>query len=111
MTIPFVTVVKYINEQGTFCPECGGQPVIKGNPQYSMVNHYVSQDIQCEDCGFEWMDIWRLTGIQVGEAEPQEVQVLTTDKEAMHKFCVSYLEETGYIKDLIEAVQLGQVGE
>jgi len=54
----------YVENGGTKCPFCGhwnisGDEVTTGNGE-------ASQEMFCGKCGNEWLDIYKLTSIQVG---------------------------------------------
>lgn len=65
--------LKYIKGGGVSCPECGSEDITGRSFEYDTP---CTQEVECNSCGFEWMDILRPVDIcgagdQIGnEIEP-----------------------------------------
>ena len=52
---------EYIEAAGSFCINCGGGNISAGRVESE--GREAWQPVQCYDCGSEWNDIFRLTGV------------------------------------------------
>lgn len=55
-----LTNKKYVEHEGTVCPNCGDSCISGGSVNIEYNSAY--QDIMCHHCGAEWTDVYELTG-------------------------------------------------
>jgi hypothetical protein len=53
---------KYLESCGNICPYCGGDDLNTGNIQTDSGSAW--QDVDCENCGSEWRDLYTLTEVE-----------------------------------------------
>ena len=52
----------YLNDRGTKCPSCSSESIT--GDSVTIEEGVATQEVTCSCCGFEWTDIYTLTGIQ-----------------------------------------------
>lgn len=52
----------YLKNKGTQCPSCKSKELECGS--FDVDGGTAKQEVWCTDCGFEWDDIYTLTGIE-----------------------------------------------
>jgi len=57
---------KYIENEGVTCPYCGTQ-TIETDGHFTMNCNQVFQNVACQKCEEEWVDIYTLTSAEPGE--------------------------------------------
>ena len=56
------TEYEYIQNGGNNCPHCGSSDISGGSFEADGTSAW--RDVECEECGESWHDIYSLTGIQ-----------------------------------------------
>jgi len=59
----------YLAKGGVYCPRCYSVDIDSGSTSHC--GDYISQGVHCHRCGFEWADIFTLTGIKIEEIESE----------------------------------------
>ena len=55
---------KYL-ENPTQCPMCESGDIVAGHADFD--GTVCSQSVECEDCGYKWQDIYRLSDVEEDE--------------------------------------------
>ena len=53
---------KYMDSMGVRCPHCESYNLLTSSTKSD--DNYCSRDIECEDCGEEWVDVYTLTSAE-----------------------------------------------
>ena len=56
-----MNVRAYLESGGTICPDCGSKNVDAGQFDFDSP---LAQERGCNDCGFTWLDIYKLVGME-----------------------------------------------
>ena len=65
-------VAYYLSRAGVWCPYCGGADVASGKPDCDGDSGWAN--VECENCGAEWVDRWSLTGIEAADKQTETRQ-------------------------------------
>lgn len=65
MKLTLEQIEKYIDDGGVRCPYCGSENITGSYPETDVGESW--QDVECDDCGKEWTDLYRLVGVDVDE--------------------------------------------
>ena len=55
-----MTQKQYLSHDGMKCPKCKSELIGAGSIEAEAL--YGWQDIKCQECDYEWQDLWTLTG-------------------------------------------------
>lgn len=56
-----MNVREYLKSRGSRCLECGSKNIESGKSNFDF--DYCELNVECNDCGAEWMDIYKLVGV------------------------------------------------
>lgn len=56
-------VQKYLENNGTICPCCGGQDIVPIS-HFDLTNNYIHRKIKCGQCLSIWYDMYELIGFR-----------------------------------------------
>ena len=65
-------IAEYLNNGGAVCPYCGNNAVVASG-ETKAVGIEARQQIVCFKCNKEWVDVYKLTGIEEVEKEVPEL--------------------------------------
>ena len=52
----------YLESGGSACPGCGSKNIEGG--RYASDADFVTLEVECKDCNFIWLDIYKLVGME-----------------------------------------------
>lgn len=55
---------EYIKNRGMYCPQCGSTEITAQLPETPQ-DIYIHQQVECEDCGLSWVDVYKLVDIDI----------------------------------------------
>lgn len=67
---------KYLINNGNICPFCGSEEIEGGEHEYD--DEIMTQVVFCKECNKNWVDIYRLVGIQ-GVASKEKILLVQYD--------------------------------
>jgi hypothetical protein len=53
---------EYINHGGNKCPFCGAWNITAGDSTFEAAEAW--QDVHCEECGKDWVDVFKMVGVE-----------------------------------------------
>ena len=57
-----MNVREYLESGGNICLECGSKNIESGKSKFDA--DYCELSVDCNDCGAEWLDIYKLVGVE-----------------------------------------------